>query len=125
MVAVDTSTLVAYLSNSKGEDIEILDQALANRVVYLPPVVLCEILSDPKLPESVSQLFRKLPVLSITEGYWERAGKSRSKLIAKRLKARLADTLIAQVCLDNKIPLLTRDSDFRHFAKYCGLELVI
>lgn len=125
MVAVDTSTLVAYLSNSKGEDVEILDQALSNRVVYLPPVVLSEILSDPKLPESVGQLFKKLPVLSIAEGYWERAGKSRSKLIAKKLKARLADTLIAQVCLDNKIPLLTRDSDFRHFAKYCGLDLVI
>ncbi|MHB8420480.1 MAG: PIN domain-containing protein [Myxococcales bacterium] len=58
------------------------------------------------------------------EGYWERAGLLRSKLLARRLKARLADTLIAQSCLDGAVPLLTRDADFRHFAQWAGLELV-
>jgi len=36
----------------------------------------------------------------------------------------LADTLIAQSCIDYRVPLITRDSDFRHFAKYCGLILL-
>jgi predicted nucleic acid-binding protein len=44
-------------------------------------------------------------------------------LLARRLRARLADTLIAQSCIDNDVALITRDADFRHFAKYCGLRL--
>ncbi len=59
----------------------------------------------------------------ITKNYWQRAGINRSKLISKKLKARLADTLIAQSCIDHQVPLITRDTDFRHFVKYCGLSL--
>ena len=62
--------------------------------------------------------------MEIQPGYWERAGKLRALLIAKRLKPRLADTLIAQICIDNDIPLITRDKDFRHFAKHAGLRLL-
>jgi predicted nucleic acid-binding protein len=34
----------------------------------------------------------------------------------------LADTLIAQACLDHEVPLVTRDPDFRHF-RTAGLRL--
>jgi len=100
-----------------------LDDALSHRCVLLPPVVLSEILSDPKLSGSAAKTFLRIPLLTLKLGYWERAGKSRSKLLAKGLSARLADTLIAQACIDSEIPLLSRDQDFRHFEKYCGLSL--
>jgi predicted nucleic acid-binding protein len=123
VVAADTSTLIAYFADMPGEDVELLDQALAAGVLFLPPVVLCEILSDPKLSESARRIFLKIPLLEVRPGFWERAGDSRAKLIAKGLKARLADTLIAQSCLDNDAALITRDRDFKGFAKICGLEL--
>lgn len=123
MLAVDTSTLIAFLGDGSGEDVELLDQALSSRALYLPPVVLSEILSDPRLTEAARGVFRKIPLLATTDGYWERAGRNRSKLIAKGLRARLADTLIAQSCLDSNIALITRDRDFRHFTRICGLEL--
>jgi len=123
LVAVDTSTLIAFLANNAGEDIDLLDQALDHRAVMLPPVVLSEVLSDPKLKASLRQLFLKLPLLPISADYWQRAGASRARVIAKGFKARLADTLIAQSCIDHRVPLITRDSDFRHFVKVCGLEL--
>jgi predicted nucleic acid-binding protein len=44
-------------------------------------------------------------------------------LITKGFKARLADALIAQACIDSDVALITRDRDFRHFAKHCGLKL--
>jgi predicted nucleic acid-binding protein len=43
------------------------------------------------------------------------------KRIAKRL-ARLADALIAQLCLDHGVHLITRDRDFRAFAEAAGLD---
>ena len=124
MVAVDTSTLIAFLSDEAGNDVRSLDDALSHLCVLLPPVVLCEILSDPKLSDSITKIFLQIPLLALKSGYWERAGKNRSRLLAKGLKARLADTLIAQACIDSEIPLLTRDYDFRHFVKHCGLSLV-
>jgi predicted nucleic acid-binding protein len=36
----------------------------------------------------------------------------------------LGDALVAQSCIDEGVPLLTRDRDFRAFAKAAGLDLV-
>ncbi len=123
MIAVDSSSWIAFLSGEPGTDVEAVDQALDLKQVVLPPVVLTEILSAPDLDPRVPPFFRALPVLDIEPGFWERAASSRAKILAQRLRARLADTLISQSCIDHRVPLITRDSDFRHFARHAGLEL--
>jgi hypothetical protein len=125
MMAVDTSTWVGFLEGSGGEDAELLDRALADRQVLMVPVVLTEVLSDPKLPSEVSRTLSELPLIVVEPGYWQRAGELRAKVLAKRRKVRLGDALIAQSCIDRGIPLLTRDRDFRAFAEAAGLDLVI
>ena len=124
MIAADSSSLIAHLSGEQGEDVEILDQALSDHLLVLPPVVLAELLSDPKLPALLSELLKVLPLLETTHGYWHRAGALRAKALSRGRKARLADTLIAQSCLDHDVPLIARDRDFRVFAKFAGLELL-
>jgi len=91
----------------------------------MAPVVLTELLSDPKLPAKVSETLSELPMLEIEPGYWQRAGVLRAKAIAKRRKARLGDALIAQSCIDGGARLLTRDRDFRAFAEAAALDLVL
>ena len=88
------------------------------------PVVLTELLSDPQLPARVAALLRDLPMLEVTDGYWERAGILRSEVLSRKLKARLADALIAQSCLDHDVTLVSRDGDFRHFAAARGLAIL-
>lgn len=124
MIAVDTSSLIAFLRGESGQDVETVDEVLQFNQAVLPPVVLSEVLSAPGLDRRVSRLVRQLPLLEVSPGFWERAGLIRAKLLAKRLRARLADTLIAQSCVDHRVPLVTRDSDFRHFAKHAGLQLL-
>lgn len=123
MIAVDTSVLIDYFQGQINLHTEKTDELLDHQILVLPPTVLVELLSDPLLPKKFIQKITELPLLEITDDYWRRAGINRSKLISKKLKARLADTLIAQSCIDYKVPLLTRDTDFRHFVKFCGLEL--
>lgn len=123
MIAVDTSTLLAFLAGAKGNDTDALDAALAYREVALPPVVVTEVLSAPQADERLGPLIVALPMLVVTDGFWERAGELRARLHARRLKAPLADALIAQSCLDHGVALLTRDADFRHFARHGGLTL--
>lgn len=90
----------------------------------MSPVVLSELFSDPNFPTSYRSRLTSLQLLEIYEGFWERAGLLRASVIGRRLKAKLANTLIAQLCIDHKVPLLTRDRDFAHFARYAGLKLV-
>jgi len=125
VIAVDTSTWIAFFKGDRGEDAEQLDRALRDRQVLMPPAVLTEMLSDPKLSPQVSQALEELPLIEITPGYWQRAGALRAKVLAKRRKARLGDALIAQSCIDRGIPLLTRDRDFRAFADAAGRDLIL
>lgn len=125
MIAVDTSTWIAFFEGDEGGDVDLLDGALQDRQVLMVPVVLTEMLSDPKLSSEVSRTLSDLPLLEVTLGYWQRAAALRAKVLEKRRKARLGDALIAQSCIDHRIALLTRDRDFRAFAEGAGLGLVI
>ncbi len=123
MIAVDTSTVRRYLDNDEGPDVHRLREAIQMRSACVPPVVITECLSSPKLEPAFVRDVLALPVLELRMGYWERAGRLRASLLGGGFKANLADTLIAQSCIDHDVPLITHDRDFRHFVK-AGLKLL-
>ena len=125
MLCVDTSSFIAYLEGRPGRDSELVDQALADGVVTIAPVTVAELLSDPHLAHSLRRLILKIPVLPLSEGFWERAGLLRAKVLRGGHKAKLADTLIAQCCLDHGASLVTRDGDFKVFHRLAGLRVLI
>ena len=73
MIAVDTSAWIDYLGGSAGAKSALVDTALANKQVVLPPVVLSELLSNPKAAPTLIALFLAVPLLAIEDGFWERA----------------------------------------------------
>ncbi len=123
MIALDSSSFIAYLSGSKGADVDAVEFALRQKQAVLPPAVLSELFSDPKLSPSAAEALKGLPRLPLLEGYWERVGALRSEVIRRGRKAPLADALIAQSCMDHEVPLITRDADFRNFLR-AGLKLL-
>lgn len=84
-----------------------------------------ELLSDPKMSADLEATLREVPLLDTSDGYWARAGRLRATVLARRRKARLGDALNAQSCVDHRLPLLTRDRDFRAFADAAGLDIVV
>ncbi len=125
MIAADTSTWIAFFEGHPGRDTQLLDKALDDRQVVMPPVVLTELLSAPALPSDLAKALSEVPLMEVTAGYWQRAGVLRAKVLARRRKARLGDALIAQICLDHRTPLLTRDRDFQAFTQTANLDLVV
>jgi predicted nucleic acid-binding protein len=125
MTAADTSTWIAFLGGSSEADVLLLDRALMDGQVLMLPVVLTELLSDPKLPSNIATRLCQVPLVELEPGYWQRAGALRAQASAKGRKARLGDALIAQSCIDRNIPLITRDRDFRAFANATGLNLLL
>jgi predicted nucleic acid-binding protein len=123
MIAADTSTWVAFLEGESGRDTLLLDKALADRQVLMAPVVLTELLSDPRLAADVAETLLQVPLIGVDSGYWQRAGGLRAKVMSKHRKARLGDALIAQSCFDSGTSLITRDKDFQTFVEAAGLDV--
>ncbi|HUP65644.1 MAG TPA: PIN domain-containing protein [Thermoanaerobaculia bacterium] len=122
MIAVDTSSLRRFLSGERGRDVELVAAAISEGRAVLPPPVVCEALSDPSIPAALARDIAQLPILEIRDGFWQRAGLLRARIIDKGKKAKLADSLIAQCCIDHQVALITNDRDFRHFVQH-GLLL--
>jgi predicted nucleic acid-binding protein len=122
VIAVDTSSLRRFLSGSAGPDVDAVAASLDEHQMLLPPVVLAEILSEPRLQRSTIEVLSAIPLLEILDGYWIRTGQLRARMIAAGHKAKMADALIAQSCLDHDVALITHDNDFRHYERQ-GLVL--
>jgi predicted nucleic acid-binding protein len=122
LIAADTSSLVAYLSGEGGDDVSRIEQAIAVGELHLPPPVVSELLSKPDASQ-IEFLLGATPLIELKGGFWERAGRTRRILLLRGLKAALADSLIAQCCIDADVPLIARDGDYRHFERWCGLKL--
>jgi predicted nucleic acid-binding protein len=123
MICADTSSVVAWLKGEQGRDVELIRNALIDGVLVLAPASVAELLSDPGIAPPIEDSILDIPQLEVTKGYWERAGKLRSRLIRRRFRPKLADSLIAQSCLDHDVALVTRDRDFSPFQKLAGLRL--
>jgi predicted nucleic acid-binding protein len=122
LTAADTSSLRRYWIGAAGRDVELVDEALARKVLVVAPVVMTELLSDPS-SQAILPFALALRLLDVTPGYWGRAGELRAGILATGRKVNLADALIAQSCIDHDVALITHDRDFRHFVK-AGLKLL-
>lgn len=124
MICADTSSVVALLPGDQGRDVEVVRNALADGILVLAPASVAELLSDPGITPPIEESVLDIPQLETTPGYWERAGRLRARLMRHRLRPKLADSLIAQSCLDHDVVLVTRDRDFSVFQRHAGLRLV-
>ncbi len=87
--------LIDYFAGATLPEAARLDHELRGKNVVLPPVVVTEILSDPTAGPEVIQAISGVPMLKPLAGYWQRAGRVRARIRMLRLRATLADALIA------------------------------
>lgn len=123
MIVPDASILIPWLS--AREQGERLVRFAEDGQVMMAPVVLAEVLSGRLTSEETAVVLAQFPTLPTKRGYWVRTGLLRRTLLQAGRRARLADSLLAQACLDHDLPLLTRDTDFQAFAEVAGLKLVV
>lgn len=122
MIAADSSALARLFHGYVDRATTTARDSLQSRTLHLPPVVLTELLSNPEITDAAIGYITSLPMLKVRDGFWLRAGELRRSVLVHGKRARLADCLIAQSCIDNDVPLITYDSDFRHF-QVAGLKL--
>ena len=122
-LVVDTSSWIQYFDGGSEPQLE---EALREARVYLPPIVIAELLSGKLGKGEEAQLIDLLATLPICETslqHWVRVGRLRAFLASKALSVSTPDAHVAQCCLDIGAQLLTRDKVFEHVARKCALQL--
>jgi predicted nucleic acid-binding protein len=124
LIVADSSVLIPWAEGLVTAQTDLLDQHIAQGTLRVVPFSITELLSPPNLRPEVRLVAETLDILELQDGYWARAGLLRGRCLAAGRRARLADALIAQACLDADLPLLTNDTDFEVFQLIGGLKLV-
>lgn len=127
---VDTSVWsLALRRDSPPADpaVEILRQALMEGdTVVTTGIVLQELLqgfSGPKDQKRIIERLRVLPLLHPTRDTYIEAARLRNTCRRRGVQLGTIDALIAQLCIEHEIALLTTDKDFVHAARFVPLRL--
>ena len=124
MIAVDSSSFIAYWEGRVGNDIERIAAASAAKILVFPAVVITELCSKRQgASHDLLSVIEDIGPMPVDDRLWQRAGLLRASILRRGLKCGTPDALIAQQCLDAKISIISRDADFRHFAEAAGLEV--
>ena len=90
-------------------------------------LVLQELLqgfNGPKAAEQLIERFADIPLLSPTRETHIAAANLRNHCRRNGVQAGTVDALIARLCIENDIQLLTTDQDFRHIARFSKLRVM-
>jgi predicted nucleic acid-binding protein len=104
-----------------------LKEALLNgNLVVTTGLVLQELLqgfSGPKASSELLARFRDIPLLSPTRETHIAAAALRNHCRRNGVQAGTVDALLAQLCIENELTLLSADNDFSHIARFSALKL--
>lgn len=123
-LVVDTSSWVSYFSSSGPS---VIDEALVEGRVFLPPLVAAELVSGRLTSRQRTELesfLADLPLCEVDFAHWLRVGLLRAKLFAVGISVSTPDAHIAQCALDLHGELLSEDAIFLKVAKKTSLKVL-
>ena len=123
MIVADTNVWIGFFNQTLAQNTLLFREAIQNQAVAMPTPILHELLCFPELNDLDRIYFSRFQTFNPSEQTWLRAGEMRRKILHKKLKCRAIDALIAQTCIENGLPLLTLDNDFKKFSNF-GLKLL-
>ena len=127
---VDSSVWIDFLNGTESAEADLLARALADDdPVFVTGLVLTEVLqgiANDSEAQCVSALLGACPAVGdmSTEDYVRAAGLYRACRAIGRTPRSTVDCIIAQLCIRNRLPLLTRDQDFATIAMVSALQIV-
>jgi predicted nucleic acid-binding protein len=115
-IIIDTSAWIdAFRPKAKkGLGLLVKDLILQDRVL-MPGIIKAELLRGTRTKsefDRLSDLLKGITYLSVPDEFWERLAEFSFQLFRKGITVPLADTYIALLCLENKVPILHRDKHF-------------
>ncbi|MCG7868874.1 MAG: PIN domain nuclease [Candidatus Thiodiazotropha taylori] len=126
MIVVDSSVLIDFFSGDDTPEAENLDRTLGIKPVAIGDLILTEVLQGFRHDKDYKAARRVFDDVTIFDMLGvQMAIKSAENFRALRKKGitvrKTADVIIATFCIEQKLPLLFSDKDFKPFVKHLGL----
>lgn len=122
-LVIDTSSWISWLA---GGGSPLVEAALEEGRVHLPPVVAAELLSGRLAAwerRALGSLLDDLPLVPTDRAHWYRVGRLRAALGQRGLTVSTPDAHVAQCALDLGAELLSEDGVFARLAGLVPLRL--
>jgi tRNA(fMet)-specific endonuclease VapC len=122
-VVVDTSVWIELFA---GRPVPVLQEALRQGLVVLPPIVAAELISGARRPRdqaAIRGLLAEIPLHETPLDHWIRVGDLRRRLAGRGISVSTPDAHVAQCALDHAALLLSRDAVFIRIAQASELRV--
>jgi predicted nucleic acid-binding protein len=126
VIVVDSSVWIDFLNGRKAPHVERLRAILGAEEVVVGDLMLCEVLQGletERAARDVEALLRRFAIASMV-GDANAVAAARNYRSLRRYGItvrKTVDMLIGTWCIENRVPLLHNDSDFRPMARHLGL----
>ena len=122
-VVADTSVWIDFLA---GRPAALLEDALAQAAVILPPIVVAELVSGARRAtdrRAIQALIEELPIHETPLEHWVKVGELRRHVRDRGLSLSTPEAHVAQCAIDRDAVLLSRDSIFARIASITRLRV--
>ena len=127
-VLIDTSVWIDYFQDTKSAGSELMDDILSHGDVYVPKVVIAELIQGARSEKEISVIKGFAKAFTIVEEgkeTWYKAGKLSYDLKKKGKTINLTDCYIAVIAREHNCSILTLDKHFKEIQKHDGLRLTL
>lgn len=130
IVLVDTTVWIDFFAARSSDHVMALDNLIRNREdICICGIILTEVLQGIRKDsqfKKTRELFNNLLFLPMPYLVFLRAAEIYRSLRRKGITLRKSvDCMIASVAIENDIPLLHNDKDFKVIEEHCGLKCYI
>ena len=126
MIVVDSSVWIDFLNGRTASHVKRLRAMLGVDEIIVGDLMLCEVLQgleSERAARHVEALLRRFEIASMVGDANAVAAARNDRLLRRRgvTIRKTIDMLIGTWCIENRLPLLHNDSDFRPMAQHLGL----
>jgi len=126
-ILIDTSVWIEYFRDRFSVLSNKVDEALSEKEVLVPKIVIAELIQGAKSEREVSiirDFVEAFSVIDQTEETWFKAGYLSFNLKKKGKIVNLTDCYIAVIAQENSCPIFTLDEHFKHIQKSLDISLI-
>ena len=127
MIVVDSSVWIDYFTGKNTPPVEKLDSLLGKELVAIGDLILIEVLQGFRTDRDfrkARQLLLSLTVVNMLDTTIALKSAANFRTLRKKgiTVRKTIDAIIATYCIENKLPLLHSDKDFRPFHEHLRLK---
>jgi predicted nucleic acid-binding protein len=127
-ILIDTSVWIDYFKGKDEQLAEKVDEVLTFSDVYVPKVVIAELIQGSKSEKEVAVIEEFIGAFNIidqTDDTWLKAGRLSFSMKRKGITVNIVDCYIAVIASENNCMIFSFDEHFEGIKKFLKFELFI